>query len=311
MAIGLNKHRCAFQRYATRAYCSKFGVPLYQIHAYACNRKNQSRIEALNFLDDDATHKVPLLFEFYLGMPVMVTKRLKCLNILRLVSNGTLGRIVGFVHQDGSSKTTDDAYFDLLFEGQGSYDIKRFKALPLLLLIEIRGCSKILVEGYPPGVVGLPVLHDGVEINLPWKPDETPWKPTLKQFPLIGCLSMLPEKLQGVTLYKKMYMGALDRPRYAHASLYVANSRVLEMDNLVLSEPLTMDYVNKFHPPILVLMKMQELLNAMDVPPYATPTEKAQLEEWMEEERELCRLSIQKHFELKNQKDNSAKPRKR
>jgi hypothetical protein len=83
------------------------------------------------------------------------------------------------------------------------------------------------------------------------------------------------------------------------------------MDNLVLSEPLTMDYVNKFHPPILVLMKMQELLNAMDVPPYATSTERAQLEAWMEEERELCRLSIQKHFELKNQKDNSAKKRKR
>jgi hypothetical protein len=250
-------------------------------------------------LDDDATYKIPLLLEFYLGMPIMITKRLKQLEILRVVSNGTLGNIIGFVHQDGTTTTTDDSYFELLNEGGGAFPIKRFIKLPLLLLIRIRGCSRALVEGYPPGVIGLPVFYDGVEIQLPWKPRKYPWKPTLKQFPVIGCLSMTPEKLQGVTLFSILFIGLLNRHGYKAACFYVALSRVLSMDKLVLSEPLTMEYVNKFHPPILVLLKMQEILNSIDLPPYATGSQLAELEEWLEDERALCKASIAKHFELK------------
>ena len=311
MAIGLNKQRCAFQRHAVRAYCCKFEAPMYQIQAYACKRSNQRRIDLLNYLDDDATYKIPLLLEFYLGMPIMITKRLKQLNVLRVVSNGTLGTVIGFVHEDGTTTTTDDAYFDLQNEG-GPFAIKRFKKLPALLLIHIRGCYKVLVEGYPPGVIGLPPYHDGVKIKLPQQPGgSNSWEPTLKQFPVIGCLSMTPEKLQGVTLFSKLYVGILNRPGYKPACLHVALSRVLSMDKIVLSEPLTMEYVNKFHPTILVLLKMQELLMAIDMPPYATPSQLAELQEWLEEERELCRKSIRRYYDLKNGSSAPVLKRKR
>jgi len=272
---------------------------MYQIPAYACNRAVQQRIDAFHYLDDDATSKIPLLLEFYLGMPIMITKRMKSLSILRVVANGTLGNVIGFVHADGTTTNTDDSYFDVRDEG-GPFAVKRFKNLPLLLLIQIRGCTRVLVEGYPPGVIGLPVYHDAVEIKLPKRPiDSKPWKPTLKQFPVIGCLSMTPEKLQGVTLLNKLYIGALNRNGYKPACFYVALSRVLSMDQLVLSEPLTMEYVNKFHPPILVLLKMQEVLMNVDMPPYATPVQLAELEEWLEEERALCKASIAKYYQLK------------
>ena len=96
---------------------------------------------------------------------------------------------------------------------------------------------------------------------------------------------MTPEKLQGVTLYKRMYIGALDRLLFQAACLYVAFSRVLTMDSIVLSELLTMEYVNKFHPPIIVLLKMRELLDLLDFPPYASPEQRREMDEWVEAEK--------------------------
>ena len=58
-------------------YCAKHTAPLYEIAAVATNRQNQSVIDRLHYLDDDATDKIPLLLQFYMGMPIMVTKRLK------------------------------------------------------------------------------------------------------------------------------------------------------------------------------------------------------------------------------------------
>ena len=242
-----------------------------------------------------------MLFQFYIGMPIMITKRLKELDILRIVSNGTLGSIIGFVHYDGSITTTDDAYFEKSTTTDGSVVVKRFKVVPQLLLIKIRGCDKVLVTGYPPGVIGLPPLRKSVSIKLPWKPSENAWSPTLKQFGIIGCLAMTPEKLQGVTLFHKLYIGPLDRPLYKAACFYVTYSRVLEMLRLVLSEPLTMDYVNKFHPPIVVLLKMKELLEMSDFPPYASIEQRRDMEAWVQEEKDLCKASILKHFQLKNE----------
>ena len=62
-----------------------------------------------------------------------------------------------------------------------------------------------------------------------------------------------------------------------------------------------MDYVNKFHPPIIVLLKMKELLEMSDFPPYATFEQRRDMEAWVQEEKDLCRGSILKHFQLKNE----------
>ena len=81
---------------------------------------------------------------------------------------------------------------------------------------------------------------------------------------------MTPEKLQGVTLFNKLYIGELDRPLFSPACFYVALSRVLRMLNLVLSHKLTMEYVNKFRPPLFILLKMKEILGELDFPPYGS-----------------------------------------
>ena len=36
----------------------------------------------------------------------------------------------------------------------------------------------------------------------------------------------------------------------------------------------------------------------LDFPPYASPEQRREMDEWVEDEKELCRLSIQKHFQL-------------
>ena len=46
----------------------------------------------------------------------------------------------------------------------------------------------------------------------------------------------------------------------------------------VLSEPLTVDYVNKFHPPIVVLLKMKELLEMSEFPPYASSEQRRDMD---------------------------------
>jgi hypothetical protein len=84
--------------------------------------------------------------------------------------------------------------------------------MPQMLLIKIRGCSRQLVDGYPPGVIGLMPYKGSVEIQTPMiykSKNPTPesksntrktWNPTLKQFPVIGALSLTPEKLQGTII---------------------------------------------------------------------------------------------------------------
>jgi hypothetical protein len=74
--------------------------------------------------------------------------------------------------------------------------------------------------------------------------------------------------LQGVTLDEWMSLGLLDRYGFSEQSLYVAASRVKLMSRLILSEPLTWEYVQKFRPPLNVLLVMKKILDRLDKPAF-------------------------------------------
>jgi hypothetical protein len=46
---------------------------------------------------------------------------------------------------------------------------------------------------------------------------------------------------------------------------------------------------------------MKELLEMSDFPLYATFEQRRDMEAWLQEEKDLCKASILKHFQLKNE----------
>ena len=83
-------------------------------------------------------------------------------------------------------------------------------------------------------------------------------------------------------------MGACDCIQHAvqtqnaiNAEKKAALSRVLRMLNLVLSHKLTMEYVNKFRPPLFILLKMKEILGELDFPPYGSTEDRMEAQRYM------------------------------
>jgi len=131
----------------------------------------------------------------------MLTKRLPQLNAIRLISNGALGFIVGFVHSDlprphyGNIELADESIFEVSDDPVSGLKSYRFKKQPQLILLKIRNCNRELVQGYPVGVVGIPATTQTVQVRLPYTKKTVPMKIT--QFPIIAAHAMTPEKLQG------------------------------------------------------------------------------------------------------------------
>ena len=144
------------------------------------------------------------------------------------------------------------------------------------------------------GVVGIPPMHIPIKITLP--NTATRWTPTVDVFPFIGANALTPEKLQGVTLDFKLFMGPLDRHGFSESCLYVAYSRVRRLEDLVLSTPLTMEYLRKFTPPMAVLMEMKGLLERVDVPPYGTEADKASYQQWLKQEKIYLNQAFAIHY---------------
>jgi hypothetical protein len=131
----------------------------------------------------------------------MVTKRLKALAKVRLISNGSLGFVVGFVHGDlptphyGNVELIDTSIFEITDDLITGVKIYKFKKQPQLILLKIRNCNRQLVKDYPVGVVGIPTTTATVHVQLPHTKKVASMKIT--QFPMIAAHALTPEKLQG------------------------------------------------------------------------------------------------------------------
>lgn len=84
-AVGLNQQRCEYQRQTVINYCSKFEADLFEIEAVPAKQRHASILRRLHKLDDDYTDKVCLKFQFYIGMPIMITKRIPALEVRTVI----------------------------------------------------------------------------------------------------------------------------------------------------------------------------------------------------------------------------------
>ena len=85
--VGLNQQRCEYQRHSVINYCIKYKAILYEIEAVPSKTCHTDILRRLSILDDDYTDKVCLKFQFYIGMPIMITKRIPALEVIWLFFN--------------------------------------------------------------------------------------------------------------------------------------------------------------------------------------------------------------------------------
>ena len=288
MVSPINKDRCSYLRVHNHNHAKKCGIHLFEIMAKPANKNKEALIRNLSYMDDDNTDKIPLMFFGYIGMPVMITKRYKnelSIEKLKLIANGTIGFIVDFTPDYDNGSTDEDLYHTRYVNG---VKIRRYKLIPKLMWLLIRGCNHVLCPGYPPGIVGLPPLKRSVTIKLPGKK----FSIMLTQFPAISANALTPEKLQGITLPHHLFVGKLDRYGFTGQCFYVVLSRVIALLWLVFTEPLEMNYVRKFLPPLSVLYTMKDLMSRINLPSYMTPEQLIAFNNWKQRELTYCNEAI-------------------
>jgi hypothetical protein len=297
MAISTNRARCGFNIENIYAFASKEQRCVYEILADSSLKRNRALIQRLKYSDDDYTGKIPLLLSFHtLAMPAMVTKRIEELEPIKCIANGTLGFIVGFIHEGSTTPcltpnyVDDDAQFRTSVNEAGVV-IKRFKRNPAYLLFKVRGCKRLLVQGYPVGVVAIPLSRYQAKFKLPNAKAISTM--TVWTFPLIPAYALTPEKLQGVTLDHELYVSILDNR--SPQILYVVFSRVRALVNLILTERLTMEYVQKFLPPKELIVLMKSLIDKIEVPVYMPAEERKKFADWQEMQRVYADAALSIH----------------
>jgi hypothetical protein len=93
---------------------------------------------------------------------------------------------------------------------------------------------------------------------------------------------MTPEKLQGVTLEFELFISILKN--WSPQVLYVAFSRVRDLNKLILTEDLTMEYIRNFLPPKAIIDVTKTMLGKIDVPKYIPIDERVKFEIWLEQQ---------------------------
>ena len=304
MAIATNRERCAFNRESMHVVAKKERICIYEILAHSSRPANRATIQRLKYSDDDFTGKIPFLLSFHThSMPVMITKRIPELEAIKCISNGTLGFIIGFIHHGSSSPCMSPDYVDDddLFNVTLSDDnvlVKRFKQNPAYILFKVRGCKRQLVNGYPIGVVAIPLATYQATFTLPNATAQTTM--AITTFPIIPAYAMTPEKLQGVTLENELFISLLDNR--SPQILYVVFSRVRSLDKLILTEPMSLGYVRKFLPPEDLVNIMKGLLDRIEVPCYMPESEIQKFEEWLSIQRSYANQALALHRNKKSSK---------
>ena len=170
--------------------------------------------------------------------------------------------------------------------------VKRFIKPPDFILLKVRDCERILVRGYPPGVVAVPLASYKIEqLQMPGASKQMTM--TVSTFPIIPAYALTPEKVQGITLDYDLYVPRL--PTRAPQILYVVATRVRELIKLILTDSLTMEYVRSFLPPLHVINVTNSLIENIKVPSYITPTEMDRFQGWLHKQETYSNLAISYH----------------
>jgi hypothetical protein len=274
--VAKNAQRSAINRQTMLEIARSNELPIYEIMAEATSnvKRNQPRLNSLQYLNEDHSGFIPILFRFILYMPIMTTDRIQLAKSKSIIiSKGTLGYIVGFAATDGNE------FQERLEDG---VLIKRFTKVPPYLLIRIRQSSKQYVAtpnedweaDFQQGIVALPVSRVNIQINL--SQSNTTVSGELKkaqsfgitafQYPLVPMYACTVEKVQGLTIPDGITIGNLLRKAYKEQALYVAFSRTLRLLQIRLVEALTTSYLKQFRPNITVAKQMLRLLQSAHLP---------------------------------------------
>ncbi|KAJ3377244.1 hypothetical protein HDU80_003394 [Chytriomyces hyalinus] len=170
--------------------CRELDLPCYRILATPVNKDHLTKPSQVSFLNDDATSKIFLIFDFYIGIPK--------LEHLKVFANRILSFILEVVEEPGTTFASTSV------EG---VTLRKFMKCPRLLWVKVRNCSKVLVPNCPPGYVAIPPLSKSVAIKMP---EGGIWSPTLLQYPAIPAMACTPEMLQGTTLEYWITISMLD-----------------------------------------------------------------------------------------------------
>lgn len=144
---------------------------------------------------------------------------------------------------------------------------------------------------YPIGVVAIPLAAYTAKFKLPGAEKESTM--LITTYPLIPAYALTPEKLQGITLENELSVTTLDNR--SPQILYVVHSRVRLMDNLVLTEQMTMEYVRKFLPPEDLINVVIRLIERINVPSYITKKELAKFNAWLATQKRYARQALRLH----------------
>jgi hypothetical protein len=270
VVVATNELRCAINRDMMFETARKLGQPVYESIAVASPRSQLILNHIINF-NDDQTDRIPIKLLFYIGMPIMLTRKHPLLLQADVIANGVLGTIIGF-----SPPAVATLCMNTTVHG---VDVKTFKRQPRLLLIKVRGSTSTLVKGFPPGVIGVPPLH--AVIKIPKVANLQQASVTLNQFAVVPAFACTTEKLQGQTCRDGIIVTRLERRKgVPRQTLYVALSRSVSLAGLTLTEPITPEYLRKFKPSESVVEEMRRLIGLIRLPPYISLEQLTAFEEW-------------------------------
>lgn len=270
VVVSTNELRCAINRDMMFEAAQRLNLPVYECLA-APPERSKPILEHIVNLNDDQTQRIPIKLAFYIGMPVMITRKHPQLLEANVIANGVLGTVIGFAPPADSLTFRTAKVLGVT--------VKTFKQQPKLLLIKISSSTKTLVNGFPSGVIGLPPLRTPVQ--LPQIPNLHQASLTMQQFAAVSAFACTTEKLQGQTCHDGIVVTRLERQKgMPPQTLYVALSRSLSLDGVTLTEPITREYLKKFKPNRATANEMKRLINLVSLPPYITLAQVAEFEGW-------------------------------
>jgi hypothetical protein len=270
VVVSTNALRAVINRDMTFKTAKRLELPIYECLAIPSER-SKPIINHIIDLNDDQTERIPIRLLFFIGMPVMITRKHPDLLEADVIANGVLGTVVGFSPEEDSSLFTTTRI--------GETVVHTFKRQPKLLLVKIHSSVAQLVKGFPVGVIGVPPLR--APIKIPRIPHLSQASLTIQQFAVVPAFACTTEKLQGQTCIHGIIVTPLDRRKgVPRQTLYEALSRSVSLLGVTLTEPITRKYLAMFKPTQAVVSEMSRLIHFIVVPPYISLDQVCEFEQW-------------------------------
>lgn len=270
VVVATNKLRCAINRNMLFHAARTMDQPVFECIAEPTSRSRHIFKHIVD-ANDDLTGRVPMKLQFVMGMPIMMTHKHPDLMSTGVIANGTMGVLLGTVPPIENYQFVAERVHGIL--------VKRFVQQPRILLVRLRNCTKTLVNGFSPGVIGIPPIRTSVKLNR--IPNLSQASITVQQFALVPAFACTTEKLQGQTCKDGVILPPLERQSgMPSQTLYVALSRATDLRSVTLTKPITREYLARFSPSKTIIDETQRLIQLVRFPPYISNQQRQEFQVW-------------------------------